>query len=119
MKWLVVLLLIAGLGLAGYTELMLRWSYSTGERAGYVQKLSKKGWIRKTWEGEMALASMPGTVAERFAFSVRDDAVAQQINENLGHRVAVVYEQHVGLPTTCFGETQYFVTKVSGAAETP
>jgi hypothetical protein len=119
MKWLLGLLVIAALVLAGYTELMFRWSYSTGERAGYVQKLSKKGWICKTWEGEMALASMPGTVAERFAFSVRDDAVAEQINQNLGRRVTLVYEQHVGLPTTCFGETQYFVTNVDGSAQTP
>jgi hypothetical protein len=119
MKWLFGLLLVGALLLAGYTELMLRWSYSTGERAGYVQKLSRKGWICKTWEGEMALASMPGTVAERFAFSVRDDAVAEQINQDLGRRVTLVYEQHVGLPTTCFGETQYFITRVGGAAETP
>src|SRR5882672_733971 len=119
MKWLLGFLLLGALLLAGYTALMLRWSYSTGERAGYVQKLSRKGWICKTWEGEMALASMPGTVAERFAFSVRDEAVAERINQNLGRRVTLVYEQHVGLPTTCLGETPYFITNVGGAAQTP
>ena len=119
MKWLLGILVGAALLLAAYTVLMLHWSYSTGDRAGYVQKLSKKGWICKTWEGEMALVSMPGTVSEKFAFSVRDDAVAEQINQSVGQRVTLQYEQHIGLPTTCFGETQYFVTRVVRAAVTP
>jgi hypothetical protein len=119
MKWILGILVSAALLLAGYTWLMLHWSYSTGERAGYVQKVSKKGWICKTWEGEMALVSLPGTMSEKFAFSVRDDAIADQINRNLGSRVVLTYEQHVGLPTTCFGETQYFITQVSQVAETP
>src|SRR5215510_10885045 len=98
---------------------MLHWSYSRGVRAGYVQKLSKKGWICKTWEGEMALVSLPGTVSEKFAFSVRDDAVAEQINRNVGTRVTLRYEQHIGLPTSCFGDTSYFITHVLPVAETP
>ena len=84
-----------------------------------MQKLSRKGWICKTWEGEIALVSMPGTVAEKFAFSVRDDAVAERINQSLGSRVTLVYEQHVGLPTSCFGDTAYFITKVASVAGTP
>jgi hypothetical protein len=97
---------------AAYTWLVLSWSYSTGERAGYVQKLSRKGWICKTWEGELALITMPGTVAEKFHFSVRDDAVAERINASMGRRVALDYEEHVGVPTTCFAETRYFITDV-------
>jgi len=93
-----------------YTWLVLSWSYSEGERAGYVQKLSKKGWLCKTWEGELALITMPGTVAEKFFFSVRDDAVAQRINESIGKRVSLNYEEHVGVPVSCFAETAYFVT---------
>ena len=119
MKWLLGIVVVAVLGLGGYTWLMLHWAYSSGERAGYVQKLSKKGWVCKTWEGEMALVSMPGTVSEKFAFSVRDDAVAEQINQNVGRRVTLRYEQHVGLPTTCFGETSYFVVSLAGVAENP
>ena len=119
MKWLFGLLLAAVLGLGAYTWLMLHWAYSSGERAGYVQKLSKKGWICKTWEGEMALVSMPGTVSEKFAFSVRDDAVAEQINQSVGRRMALRYEQHIGLPTSCFGETPYFIVSVAGIADTP
>ncbi len=118
-KWLVGLLLASVLLLAGYTWVMFHWSYSSGERAGYVQKLSKKGWVCKTWEGEIALVSMPGTVAEKFEFTVRDDAVAQAINESLGKRVTLHYQQHIGLPTTCFGDTQYFITQVVGVASTP
>ena len=87
MKWLLGILIAAVVLVAGYTWLMLHWNYSTGERAGYVQKLSRKGWVCKTWEGEMALVSLPGTVSEKFAFSVRDDAVAEQINQSVGSRV--------------------------------
>lgn len=97
---------------AAYTWLVMNWSYSEGERAGYVQKLSKKGWLCKTWEGELALITMPGTIAEKFFFSVRDDAVAQHINQSLGKRVSLNYEEHVGLPTSCFAETPYFVTGI-------
>lgn len=106
------LVAVLALLFAGYTWLVLTWSYSTGERAGYVQKLSKKGWLCKTWEGEIALVTMPGTVAEKFQFSVRDDAVARRINDSMGRRVALDYEEHVGVPTNCFAETRYFVTGV-------
>ncbi len=53
----------------------LGYVYSTGERAGYVQKLSKKGWLCKTWEGELAMVPR-------------------------------------GVPSSCFGETEYFVSNV-------
>ena len=95
-----------------YTLSTLTWSYSSGERAGYVQKFSKKGWICKTWEGELAIVSIPGTMSEKFYFSVRDDAVAARVNQTMGKRVALVYHQHVGIPTSCFGETEYFVVDV-------
>ena len=92
---------------------MLTWSFSSGERAGYVQKLSKKGWLCKTWEGEMALVSMPGTVAEKFPFTVRSDAIARQINDSIGAKVAAdATSSTSACPTTCFGETGYFVTAV-------
>src|SRR5574341_2628979 len=95
-----------------YTWSALTWSYSEGERAGYVQKFSKKGWICKTGEGELAMVSIPGSMPEKFYFSVRDDSVAAHINASLGKRVALVYEQKKGVPTSCFGETEYFVTDV-------
>jgi len=95
-----------------YTWSALQWSYSEGERAGYVQKFSKKGWICKTWEGELAIVSIPGTLSEKFNFTVRDDGVAERINQSLGKRVAISYQQHKGVPTTCFGETEYYVVAV-------
>jgi hypothetical protein len=103
-----VVLVIAAL--AGFTWLTLHWSYSQGERAGYVQKLSHKGWICKTWEGEMALVTMPGTVTEKFYFTVPDDAVAAKLNANVGKRMALQYSQHRWVPSSCFGDTEYFVT---------
>jgi hypothetical protein len=107
------LLVIIPLVLFGlYIWAALSWVYSSGERAGYVQKLSHKGWVCKTHEGELILVSMPGTQAEKFYFTVRDDAVVKKINTTVGRRVRLIYEEHKGLPSTCFGETSYFVTDV-------
>ena len=90
----------------------LSWTYSQGERAGYVQKFSKKGWLCKTWEGELAMVAIPGTMPEKFYFTVRDAAVAARINETMGKRVALGYRQHKGVPTSCFGDTEYYVGDV-------
>ncbi len=106
------LLLVPAILFAAYLWLVLHWSYSSGERAGYVQKFSKKGWVCKTWEGELVMVSMPGTMSEKYYFTVRDDALAAKINQTLGKKVALVYEQHIGIPTSCFGDTEYFVTEV-------
>ena len=112
-KWIIAgVVVVPILVFAIYTWSALTFTYSSGERAGYVQKFSRKGWICKTWEGELAMVSMPGTMSEKFLFSVRDDKVADYINNSLGKRVALSYQQHVGIPTSCFGDTQYFVTAV-------
>ena len=116
----IVLVLVAvALLIAGYFWLVMTWSYSTGERAGWIQKLSKKGWVCKTWEGELAMVSMPGATPEKFYFTVRDDAVAQRVNQVMGKRVTLHYEEKVGLPTSCFGETRHFVTRVTVVDEIP
>ncbi len=104
---------------AGYFLLVFNWSYSEGERAGWVQKFSSKGWLCKTWEGEMAIVSMPGTTSEKFFFTVRDDATAEQINKVMGKRVSLHYQEKIGIPTSCFGETRYYVTRVGVVAEIP
>lgn len=111
-RWALRVLLLLIVLFALYTWLVLSWSYSQGERAGYVQKLSEKGWLCKTWEGELAMINVPGTLTEKFAFTVRDEATVEKINRSLGKRVALIYEQHVGIPSSCFGETGYFVTDV-------
>lgn len=116
-RWLILFLAIPIALIALYTWAVLSWSYSSGERAGYVQKLSQKGFICKTYEGELILVSMPGTQAEKFFFTVRDPEIAKLINETVGKRVRLTYEQHIGVPTSCFGETQYFVTDVQVVTE--
>jgi len=100
-----------------YMAFVLNWSYSSGERAGWIQKFSRKGWICKTWEGELIMVSLPGSLPEKFAFTVRDDAVAARINQAMGERVTVHYQQHEGLPGSCFGDTGYWVDGVTMSAQ--
>ena len=114
LKRLFLALLLLALLAAAYFAVVLNWSYSSGERAGWIQKLSDKGWICKTWEGELALVSLPGSsTVEKFQFTVRDDQVAAEIAKVMGRRVTLHYEEKVGLPTSCFGDTRHFVTKVT------
>lgn len=111
--WVFLLLIVLPvLGFAAYAWTALHFSYSSGERAGYVQKISHKGWICKTWEGELAMTAQPGVAPQLFLFSVRDEAVAHRIEQVAGQRVALQYEEHRGVPTSCFGETGYYVTGV-------
>ena len=113
-----IVLLILALLTTAYFYLALTWSYSSGERAGWIQKLSNKGWVCKTWEGELALVSLPGTATvEKFYFTVRDEKVAADLTALMGRRVTLHYEEKVGLPTSCFGETRHFVSKVTVASE--
>lgn len=113
---LVVLALVIVLPLL-YTWAMLSWSYSTGERAGWLQKLSNKGVVCKTNEGELSLIAVPGAAPEKFFFTVRDPEVAKKVQAMMGRRVSLHYEQKIGLPTSCFGETSYFVTGVEEVSE--
>jgi hypothetical protein len=117
-RTLLAMFLLAALA-AAYLWLAWQWSYSNGERAGWVQKFSNKGWICKTWEGELALVSLPGSSVEKFYFTVHDEAVARMLLDAMGKRVAVHYEEKVGLPTSCFGDTRHFVTKVTAATDIP
>ncbi len=105
----ILVILLAGGAVAAYTWAALTWNYSEGDRVGYLQKLSKKGWLCKTWEGELAMVTMPGAIPEKFYFSIRSDAIAARLNRTMGKRVGLKYKQHLGVPTSCFGETEYFV----------
>jgi hypothetical protein len=95
-----------------WAGITLSYSYSTGQRTGYVQKLSRKGWLCKTWEGELQMSNVPGSAPILFQFSVRSDSIARAIEAQAGKQVSLIYEQHVGVPSDCFGETEYFVTGV-------
>jgi hypothetical protein len=109
---LLALILIPAAVVALWAWISLGYTYANGERAGYIQKISKKGWICKTWEGELAMANLPGTMPQIFSFTVRNDSVAHIIEQNAGKQVSITYEQHRGIPSSCFGETEYFVTAV-------
>src|SRR5262245_60288014 len=104
---------------AAWIWLMMWWNYSSGERAGWVQKFSRKGWVCKTWEGELALVTMPGTAQEKFLFTVWDDDVATKINAAMGKRVSLHYEEKVGLPGSCFGDTRYWVNGIKAVEDIP
>jgi hypothetical protein len=112
-KWAIRIIvgggLLAVVGFVLYTFASLNYSYGKGERVGFVQKISKKGWVCKTNEGELAMVNMAGQQAEKFYFTVPDDALAQKIESFAGHRVSLQYEEHKGVPSSCFGDTSYFV----------
>jgi hypothetical protein len=99
-----------------YTWLTLSYSYSTGSRAGFLQKFSNRGWVCKTWEGELVTGSMLGN-QEKFSFSVRDEELAKMVSSNIGRRVEIEYDQHVGVPTNCFAETEYYVKKIKSVPD--
>jgi len=113
---LLVLIILVALPVAWFT-FAWNWSYSKGDRAGWVQKFSEKGWLCKTWEGELALVSMPGAIPEKFQFTVWNEEVASRINKLMGKRVSLTYEQKIGLPTSCLGETRYYVVDVHSVDE--
>lgn len=118
-KWLILTLIVVIVvpiaGFALWSWGTLHYTYSDGDRAGYVQKFSRKGWLCKTWEGDLAMTTFPGTAPQIFPFTVRDPAVANQIEHLMDRPVVLHYEQHIGVPTSCFGETEYYVVSVRPA----
>jgi hypothetical protein len=114
LKWAAVLLILA---IGGYLVFIFNWSYSDGDRVGYLQKLSHKGWLCKTYEGELAMTTVPGVAPVLWTFSVKmwDEPLAQQVNVLLGKRVVLHYREFRYLPSTCFGDTPYFVDSVKSA----
>lgn len=119
LKTTLIALIVIGLLAVGWVWLTLHWSYAEGERTGYVQKLSKKGWICKTWEGEIVMVTMPGAIPEKFEFTVREESVVEKINSHAGNRVVLHYQQHKFIPSSCFGETEYFVDNVREVLDMP
>lgn len=104
---LLVLLVAIG-GVAAWTWSALSWSYSEGDRAGVLQKFSKSGWICKTYEGELALYVVAGVAPQIWHFSTRDEKLALQLQTAVGKPIQLHYEEHRGVPTSCFGQTSYF-----------
>lgn len=110
-KWMGIILIPLLLFII-YTFFTLHWVYSSGERVGFVQKISQKGFICKTYEGEQVLVTVPGTQAEKFYFTAKNEEIYNKINETNGQRVRLIYKQHKWIPTSCFGDTEYFVYDV-------
>lgn len=113
---IIVLTPVIVFSLWAYTA--LHYTYSTGHRAGYLQKISKRGWLCKTWEGEIQLTAQPGTSPEVFTFSVRSDSIARELEKLTGQRIDATYAQHKGIPTSCFGDTEYFIIGVKPVGST-
>ena len=115
-RWLIIIgglvVVLPAVLIVIWSVIALNWSYSEGDRAGYVQKFSKKGWVCETWEGELSMINIPGAAPERWAFTVRDDSVARAISAMMGKQVSLHYGEHPGVPTSCFGDTRYYVTGV-------
>jgi hypothetical protein len=112
--WIFLLFVVLPVAVfAVYTWATLKFVYARGERSGFVQKISQKGWLFKTWEGELAMVNLPGTVPEIFTFSVRDAETVKAIQSSMNQRVVLSYEQHRGIPVKWFADTQYFVTGVT------
>lgn len=114
---LVLILIVPAVIFGAWASVTLNYSYSKGDRAGYIQKLSRKGWLCKTWEGELAMVNLPGAMPEIFHFSVRNDSIARVLQRNIGKRVLLAYEEHRGVPTSCFAETPYYITNMRLADE--
>jgi hypothetical protein len=116
-RLLVVLVLLPAVLIGLWLAFALNFNYSEGYRAGYLQKFSRKGWLCKTWEGEIAMINLPGSTPQIFPFTVRDEGAARELERLIGRRVEVRYEEHRGVPTQCFGETQYYVTSAREVPE--
>jgi hypothetical protein len=108
-----VIVLVPAFAFTVWAGIALSYSYSEGTRTGYVQKLSRKGWVCKTWEGELAMTTQPGVAPVIFPFTVRTDSLANAISALEGRQVTLWYEEHRGVPSSCFGETGHFVARVA------
>jgi hypothetical protein len=114
-RWKIILfgfLAVVVGGASLWTLITLTFSYSDGDRIGYVQKLSHRGWICRTWEGELAMTPVPGVQPQIFTFTVRDEAVAKRVKDAEGKRVALHYKEKRGVPSSCFGDTSYFISDI-------
>lgn len=116
LKLVLIVIVIPALLFALWVIAALNYTYASGERSGFVEKLAKRGWLCSTWEGQLATATLPGAAPTMFNFTVRNDSLANVIERSMGQRVALSYAQHRGVPGSCFGETEYYITSVRPAA---
>ncbi|MCX6199749.1 MAG: 6-phosphogluconate dehydrogenase [Bacteroidetes bacterium] len=98
------------------TFLVFNFTYSEGSRAGVLMKFSKRGYVFKTYEGELNTGGV-GNIANTaqvnqvWYFSVKDNGFADTLHLYEGKKVILFYQQKIKhLPWQ--GETDYFVNKV-------
>lgn len=106
-RFVLIVVILGVVGFALYTWAALNYTYSEGERVGYARKLSSKGWVCKTWEGEISMTNAVGAQESVFAFTVRDPAVVEKFRSLEGKHVTIMYKERVGIPSSCFGDTPY------------
>jgi hypothetical protein len=112
-RWFTLILIIV-LGLFGYWKYY--YTYSEGYRSGLLQKMSHKGNVFKTYEGELVQRSIVSTsnvgiASEKFYFSVAIDSIAKAMQHLEGKSVKLHYQQKNGtLPWR--GDTEYIVDAV-------
>ena len=117
-------LLVFALLVLGVLYLLTGWSFSDGERAGTVSKFSRRGYVFKTYEGVLNVGGFSGETGsltpQFFDFSVKEDAVAQQITDAVktGQRVTLHYEEKM-LRLPWNGDTKYYITSVEFVGPRP
>jgi hypothetical protein len=111
--WISLLIIVV---VFGVTYLVFNFTYSEGNRAGVLIKFSKKGYIFKTYEGELnvgGLGNIPNTAQmnQTWEFSVKDQTIADSLMHMEGKRVSLHYRQ-IMKNMAWQGETPYFVDGV-------
>lgn len=91
--------------------------YSEGDRTGDVSKFTQKGWMFKTWEGELVLGGLKTdsegkAITNLFEFSVADQSVIDTLNANPGANVTLHYTEYFNV-NIYEGSTDYLVTGVT------
>jgi hypothetical protein len=112
-RWFTLILLVV-LGFLFWWKYF--YTYSDGYRSGLMQKLSHKGNMFKTYEGELVMSSVSSTnnvalASEKFYFSVPSDSVAKVLQDYEGKQVKVHYQQKNG-KLFWRGESEYLVDEV-------
>lgn len=110
-KILVYGILAIVLAVSAYIAALYYATFSDGIRTGELIKFSHKGYIFKTWEGELS-QGLSGS--QKFAFSVMDNQpeVIEQMKVNQGKFVKIEYIERYGT-FSWWGETNYYITKVT------
>lgn len=113
---ILVVLLLGAIG-GGLYVWIGGWTFSDGSRAGFLIKVSKKGVVFKTYEGQLNVGGIPseaegsGVSGSIWAFSTTDNELYDQLQDLQGQKVKLYYRQrYQNFPWQ--GKTDYFVYKV-------